>query len=251
MRANHRLFEKDRIVDAPEHRHEQAVPEVVLGHHAVRARRRAVPLNDALLHVRGRHDELTVLPHAGGEAVPRVLGVFGRMRTAVHPHDAIGAAEAAGDRVRDQLLRDRIENRQDAERRLRSAHPVLRRMCLRLTLRLRQDRRIPRFGLLTIGGIDRQARIVAKLRTRATMRLVFVDDRRPIAGEMRADHWTACRRLGHHARIQHDKPGRRRATHRTTVSQPLLRWTRNIILLRNECSERKSRGIPGAGLSHK
>ena len=52
------------------------------------------------------------------------------MRPAVHPDDAIGAAEAAGNRVRDLLLRDRIENLEDPQRRAGAAHQVLHRVRL-------------------------------------------------------------------------------------------------------------------------
>jgi hypothetical protein len=115
MRANERLFEKNRIVNAPEHRQIRAVPKPMLRHHTVWAGRSAVPLDDPLLHVRGHHCELTVFPTAGGEAVPRMFGVFGRMRTAVHPHDAIGAAPPSRNRVRHQLLCDRIQNPHDPD----------------------------------------------------------------------------------------------------------------------------------------
>ena len=161
--------------------------EEVFDHLAVRAGRRSVALDDALFHVGRRHDQLPVFPDAGGEAVPGVLGKIRRMRPAVHPDDAIGAPEAAGDRVGHELLRDRIENLQDAERRSGAAHQVLDRMRLRLTFRLREDRGVPGIGLLPIGVVQRQTGVVAKLRTRDAMRLVLVADHGPVARDIGAD----------------------------------------------------------------
>ena len=160
------------------------VAEEVLGHLAVRGRRRSVALNHTLLHVRRRHDELTVLPDTGREPVPGVLRVVGWMRAPVHPDDAVRAAEAARHRVGDERLRHRIENLQNPEVRPGAAHQVLHRVRLRLAFRLRENRRVPGLRLLTIGVVQRQARVVAQFGARRPMWLILVDHHRPVAGDV-------------------------------------------------------------------
>ena len=76
-------------------------------------------------------------------------------------------------------------------------HPVLRRMRLRLPLGLRQNRRVPRLCLLAVGGIDRQAGIVAKFRAGRAMRLVFIDHHGPVARDIGSHYGgVGCGALG-------------------------------------------------------
>src|ERR1019366_7750371 len=93
--ANERLFEVDRIVDNGDQRQKVAMPDEVLDHSGFGAAGDTVPLNDTAFHMRGGDGELVAVHHASGETVPRMLGVFGGMRPAVHPDDAIIAAEHA------------------------------------------------------------------------------------------------------------------------------------------------------------
>ena len=154
---------------------------------AVRARRNAVALQERLLHVRGRHLEHPVLPHAGGEPVPEVLGELRRMRAAVEPDGPVGVLEEAGDRVADEAPRDRIDDLAHVKVGAGAAHRVLRRMRPRLMLGHRLDRRVPGQRLLPPGGIDREAGEVAQLGSGidANQQLLFVRHR-PRAGEI--DH---------------------------------------------------------------
>src|SRR3977135_4021150 len=103
------------------------------------------------------------------------------MRPAVHPHHAIRAPEAAGDGVRHELLRDRIENPQDAERGSGPTHQVLNGMRLGLPFPRREDTGIPGIALLPIGVVQRQTGVIAELRAWYAMRLVLVADHRPVA----------------------------------------------------------------------
>src|SRR5207249_2617412 len=111
---------------------------------AVRTGGCPVALNDAVLHVRCDDVEMAIrVPFAGGVAVPSVFRIVRWMVAAVDIDDAIGAAEHASHGVRNMLLGDRMEDLQDAEVGLGSAHMVLNRVRLRLPLRLRQDGGVP------------------------------------------------------------------------------------------------------------
>ena len=186
-RADHRLLEVDRIVHLRDHHQQVAVADEVLGHHRVRTARNAVALQERLLHVRRGHLQHPVLPHAGGEPVPEMLGELRRMRTAVEPDRAVGVLEQPGDRVADEPSRDRIDDLAHVEVGAGPAHRVLRRMRPRLMLGHRLDRRVPRERLLPAGGVERKAGEVAQLRSRvdANQHFLFVRHR-PRAGEV--DH---------------------------------------------------------------
>jgi hypothetical protein len=78
--------------------------------------------------VRRGHHQHAALAAAGGEAIPRELGVVGRVRPAIHPDGAIVAAVDAVDRVADEAARRRVDELGDAHVRTRAAHDVLRRV---------------------------------------------------------------------------------------------------------------------------
>src|SRR5262245_9279800 len=103
-----------------------------------------------------------------------MFGVLGWMRTAVHPDHAIVAPEDTFECESDEPLTHRIRDLVDAHVRPRAAHEVLRRMGLRHVLGERQNRRVPARGFLTRGGVDRKARIVAKLRAGIAVGLVLM-----------------------------------------------------------------------------
>src|SRR5438105_12872038 len=57
-------------------------------------------------------------------------------------------------------------------------------MRLALMLGQREDRCVPAVGVQARGGVDRQAEIIANLGSRDAFRLIFVEARRPLAGEI-------------------------------------------------------------------
>ncbi len=165
-RADHRLFEVDRVVYLRDEHHAIAVTDEVLVHHGVRADRNPVPLNEHLLEVRGRHVQHPVFPLTGRETGPQVLRRVGGMRPSVEPDRAVRVLEEAGERVRDQPAADRVDDLADVRARVRSAHRVRAGVRPRLMLGNRLDRRVPRQRLLPRGGVQREAGEVSELRTR-------------------------------------------------------------------------------------
>ena len=65
-----------------------------------------------------------------------------------------------------------------------TAHEVDRRVRLRHALGQGQDRGVPVRRLLPRGVVDRQPGVVAQLGAGSAMRLIFVDARRPLAGDV-------------------------------------------------------------------
>ena len=115
-----------------------------------------------------------------------------RVRAAVHPDDAVVAAEHAFERVGHELMGHRVEALGDAHVGPGTAHEVDARVRLRHALGQRQDRRIPVRRLLPRGVVDRQPGVVAEFRAGRAVRLVFVHARRPIAGDVHLGEGLAC-----------------------------------------------------------
>ena len=126
------------------------------------------------LHV-GRRDLQDVAdPLTRREAVPGVFGVDRRVRPAIHPDRAVGIAEEPGDRVRADLVRERVEQLRHAEVRTRSAHGVLRGVRSGLLFGLRQDRGIPRLRLQLASLVQWEPGIVTELGARNAVHLILV-----------------------------------------------------------------------------
>src|SRR6188768_190182 len=101
------------------------------------------------------------------------------MRPSVHPDDPIVTTEHTLERVRDQLLRDRINALDDPHVGARAAHEVHSRMRLCHSLWKSKNRGVPVRRFLPRGVVDGQAGVVAELGTWSAMRLIFVDARCP------------------------------------------------------------------------
>jgi hypothetical protein len=171
------------------------VPEKILRHGRGHARRHAVPLHRSRLDVRSYDFECPTFPGARRESVPGVLGQLRRMRSSVQPDSAVGVAEETGDRISDQRERSWIDDLVHPEIRTRSAHRIGGRVRLRLSLALRQDRGVPRSGLQPCGIIERNAGVVAQVRTWNPMRLILVTrPRSPFTGQV---DLSGCGTRGH------------------------------------------------------
>ena len=108
-RADERLLEVHRVVDDRHQRELIAMPDEMLRHRRLGTCGNAVPLDDAVFHVRRRDRQAVALDLARGEAFPQVLGIRRGMRPSVHPDDPVVATEHAFERVRDELVGDRID----------------------------------------------------------------------------------------------------------------------------------------------
>ena len=89
-RADERLGEIHRIVDEDDPRQIVAVADEMFGDDRQIAARNPVAANPSHLEMRRGDRQHVAFPHAGREALPRVSGVVGRMRAAVHPDRPLG-----------------------------------------------------------------------------------------------------------------------------------------------------------------
>ena len=158
----------------------------VLGEHGLVAARDAVAADPPHLQMRGRHRQHVAVPLAGREPLPRVRGVLGRMRTAVHPDRPLGLLPRDVRVVRDELLRGAVELAPDAQVR-GAARRVVGGVRLALVLGQREDRCVPAVAVQAARLVDRQAEIVADVGPGNALRLILVKPRGPLARQIGAD----------------------------------------------------------------
>ena len=184
----------------------------MFGEHRRVTARNPVAANPSHLQMRGRHRQHIAVPLACRKALPRVRGVLGRVRTAVHPDGALGLLPGNVRVEGDQLLRRSVELAPDAQVR-GAAGRVVGRMRLALMLGQREDRRVPAVGVQACRLVDRNPQVVADVRTGNALRLILVKPRRPLTREIGADDRArrSLREHGHDAG-RRSPPARRERT---------------------------------------
>ena len=188
-RTHERLGQIHRIRDHRDQRQVVVVAHEVLGEHGLVAARDAVAANPPHLQMRGRHRQHVAFPLAGREPLPRVRGVLGRMRTAVHPDRPLGLLPRDVRVVRHELLRRAVELAPDAQVG-GAARRVVGGVRLALVFGQREDRRVPAVPVQAARFVDREAEIVADVRPWNALRLILVEPRRPLARQIGADGWS-------------------------------------------------------------
>ena len=188
------------------------------------ASRQTVAPHPALFQVRGRDLEHVALPRAGRKALPRVLGVRRRMRSAVHVDRALLQRPHHRDVPRDHVLGHRVHGTADAQVR-RTARRVIRRVRLALAFGHGPFGRIPGIRAQPRRVVDRQTRVVADVGPGTALRQVLVESLAPHAGEiaLRVRRRAYCRKRTKSGRLDCESQPPGRIVHRITSTGALPR----------------------------
>ena len=176
---DHRFGQIQRIVGNRDPRQVVATADPVLGQRGLVARRHAVAPVVVLFQMRRRDLQRFALEHRRGEASPGVRRHLGRMRPAVHVIRVVDRPKPLRV-VGGNLPRDRIHFLPDPHLR-RTARDVHRAVRPALPFRQRVERRVPRLRAERARLAHRDAEEFADI---GIAGVVFVLDRRPLAGEV-------------------------------------------------------------------
>ena len=160
------------------------MPDQMFGHGGFVASRDPVATDPPHFQMGGRDRQHVAFPFPGGEALPRVGGIVGGMRAAIHVDRPFGRLPGDVRVIGNQLLRRRVDFLPDPQVR-RTTRRVVGRVRLALMLGQRQQRCVPTVATQPGGVVDREAEVIADLRSWDALGLVLVKAGRPFSREVR------------------------------------------------------------------
>ena len=181
--ADLRLAEEHGIVGHGDVGHAVAVAQEEIRHGRLVAAGQAVAPHPPLLDVRGLHHQRVAHEPTGGEAAGGMRRPGWRVRSAVHPHRPEPFRRLAVDVDGDQPLRPRVTVLPDPEVAGR-AHLVRRDISLALVVAQRHPGRVVGQRPQPAGFVQREAAVIGDLVPGAALVGVFVQDARPVAGQI-------------------------------------------------------------------